>query len=126
MEATEKVIPKEKRKTRKKWMTEEILEMMEERRLLKGNSERYRAKDREIKRKCKERKDEWLKECCKEVEALEKTNSKQMHEKIRELTGDKRPTKNIAIKDEQGNVVMDPEEVIEIWGKYVKHLYNDR
>ncbi|GFN74885.1 hypothetical protein PoB_000139100 [Plakobranchus ocellatus] len=40
MEAATEVIPKVKRKAKQKWMTEEILNLMEERRCAKGNKEK--------------------------------------------------------------------------------------
>ena len=123
--ATEKIIPEKRRVAREKWMTEEILEIMEERRLLKGQTERYREKDRQIKRKCKERKEEWLKERCDEIEQLQRSNSKEMYEKINELTGKKRATRNSIIKDIQGNVVTEQDQVLQVWEQYIKTLYDD-
>lgn len=123
--AVEELVPCERRRAKQKWMTEDILNLMEERRLLKGNPDRYREMDREVKRRCKERKEEWLKEQCDEVEQLERVNSKQMYEKVRELSGNRRPTKSSAVKDEQGNVLMDLEEVLGRWEQYIGELYND-
>lgn len=123
--AVEELVPCERRRAKQRWMTEEILNLMDERRSLKGNPDRYRELDIEVKRRCKERKEEWLKERCDEVEQLERVNSKQMYEKVREISGNKRPTKSSTIKDEQGNVLMELEEVLGRWKQYIKELYND-
>jgi len=56
--------------------------------VLKNKSEEiYKELDRRIKQKCKERKEEWLRERCKEIEKLEKSESRLMVVKIRKLTG---------------------------------------
>ena len=52
IEATEQAVPVEIRRANQRWMTNEILDMMEERRLLKHNEGLYRQKDAEIQREC--------------------------------------------------------------------------
>ena len=49
-EATEQVVPVDTRRANQMSMTNEILDMMEERRLLKHNAGLYRQKDDEIQR----------------------------------------------------------------------------
>ena len=52
---------------------------MKERREKKGTEE-YKQMDKMIKRRCKERKEEWYNSLCKEVEDLEKSlKVKEMH-----------------------------------------------
>ena len=59
MGATEVVIPKERGRRDKVWITDEILELMDEKRRVKNvSAERYRQIDRRIKRMCKEKKEE--------------------------------------------------------------------
>ncbi|GFN84631.1 craniofacial development protein 2-like [Plakobranchus ocellatus] len=50
MEAATEVIPKVKRKAKQKWMTEEILNLMEERRCAKGNKEKYEQNTKKCKK----------------------------------------------------------------------------
>ena len=52
IEATEQVLPVDSRRANQRWMTNVILVMMEERRLLKHNEGLYRQKDDEIQREC--------------------------------------------------------------------------
>ena len=52
IEATEQVVPVETRRANQRWMTNEILDMMEERRLIKHNEGLHRQKDAEIQREC--------------------------------------------------------------------------
>ena len=65
-------------------MTEEILDFMEQCRRMKSESiDRYKDLDWLAKTMCKERKEEWLRERCQEMEHLERVNS-------RLITGKKR------------------------------------
>ncbi|GFO30223.1 ankyrin-1 [Plakobranchus ocellatus] len=62
MEAATEVIPKVKRKAKQKWMTEEILNMMEERRCAKGNKEKYEQIHKKVQEKCNMSKENWVNE----------------------------------------------------------------
>ena len=89
--AAEEIVPRERQERRQPWMTQDILDLMEERRQFKnvpGN--RYKELDRIIKFQCKEKREEWLQAKCLEIEGLENTNQRIMAEKIRELTGGKK------------------------------------
>ena len=57
--ASQDIIPTEKRRGRKAWITEDILDLMEERRTLRNKSEElYKELNKRIKRMCIERKRE--------------------------------------------------------------------
>lgn len=120
------VIPDSRRRKKKPWMTEEILEMMDERRHLKGRDEvQYRIKNTEIQRECSRRKEQWLNEQCEEVEELCRTNHHSRHDKIKELTQKRKWNKGCAIKDKDGTVIMDAEGVRSRWSEYIGELFND-
>ena len=77
--AAKNVPPKKDRVKRKSWMTNEILQRMQERKKHKG-TEKYKEIDKEIRHMCKERKEAWWNEKCKEIEELErKHKTKTMH-----------------------------------------------
>ena len=66
---TEELVPNEKRRGRQRWMTEEILTKMEERRKCKiTNRERYNLLNRKIKQECHTLKERWLNEKCLQAE----------------------------------------------------------
>ena len=71
------------------------------------------------------KKEEWLIQKCVEIENNEKTNTKEMYENIREIAGVKRPYRGETIKDKNGNILTDIDEVIKRWEEYVKELFND-
>ena len=126
VETAEEIVPNERKGRRQPWMTEEILNMMEERRELKGVSqESYKEMDRGIKIACKIRREEWLGEKCQEVEALERIDARLMAEKIREITGEKRTGRSTVIKSTDGQILMEKEEVLGRWQQYVGDLYRD-
>ena len=58
-EAAVKVIPPLKRRAKQKWMTEDILKLMDKRRQAKCNNENYEAIHKEIRNKCDEAKENW-------------------------------------------------------------------
>ena len=126
MDAAEEILPVRPRRAIQPWMTNEILGMMDERQKLCKHGSRYLELDREIKRKCNERKEEWMNQRCEEVEQLEHTNTRVMHERIREVTGNKRATRSFAvIKDKEGNILMESTGVLKRWEEYIKELYGD-
>ena len=68
-------------------MTDDILKLMEQRRLKKSNLLEYRSINKEIKKKCIEIKEKWLHEQCSEIENKLNVNTRYAHKKINEVTG---------------------------------------
>ena len=125
-EAASGLIPEIKRKARKKWMTDEILKDMDERKECKDQDEdKYKRIDKQIKRKCNKAKEEWIDKECEELQRLEKKNSRAMHEKVRELSGKKKVEKGSTIRKEDGNIAMEIDEVLKRWEEYVTELFKD-
>lgn len=122
----EEVIPDSRGRRKKPWMTEEILDMMVERRRLKGRDQvQYRIKNKEIHRECNRRKEQWLNEHCEEVEEMYKTNQHSRYGKIKELTQKRKWNKGSAVKKKDGTVVMDAVEVGRRWSEYICELFSD-
>ena len=71
-------------------MTDDILEMMEERRKI-GNkcSQEEKTLDRKIKEKCSKEKESWISQKCEEIEQKKKTEPSIIYKKIKEITGQK-------------------------------------
>ena len=55
-------VPKMQKKQHKKWMTEEILNLMEDRRKVKSNIDLYKTLNTQIKDKYNEAKEQWINE----------------------------------------------------------------
>ena len=125
-DSAEKLIPRKKIRGRQSWMTEEILDFMEQRRRMRSQSiDRYKDLDRLVKTMCEERKEEWLRERCQEMEQLERVDLRLMTEKIREITGQKRTTRSTIVKDRNGNILSERIDVLNRWREYVEGLYRD-
>ena len=104
-----------------------ILNMMEDRRKLKGGYKRlYTATDAQIRRECCKAKEQWLDDKCSEVEELIKNNQQSGYEKIKQLTKKPRSGNGHAIRKRDGTVVMSMEEVGKRWREYIAELFDDK
>ena len=103
--------------TRKPWVTDAMISKMEQRRKWKnvrtkeGNN-MYKKLNNELRETDAAREDWWKSEC-NELEELDKGGrSDLMYKKVKTLTGlDKVRNKNGGIKDEQGELMPEPEEI---------------
>ena len=114
---------------RQKWMTDEILQKMEARRKLKNDEtesgqRKYKDLKHEVQRLCRQACNAYYKEKCDEIEHLEATHNPMMYKKIKEMTL-KRKINGQSIKDKDGNLLSEPQEILERWAQYVEELYND-
>ena len=123
--ATEQVVPNIQRKMKQKWMNEDILEKMNNRRLKKNNTVEYKRIDREIREDCSRAKEEWLNEKCGEVEELERVDKRLMYSKINEITGGSRNRTGGAIKKSNGDIAVESLEVKQRWQEYITELFDD-
>lgn len=124
--ASERRLTPPKRK-HKVWMTEEILELMNERRLSKTKDvNKYEILDKEIQRKIKEAKEQWLSDQCEEVEELErKYDFFNMHKKVKEISGTHRIKSTSLLKNTDGTPILDMQQKLKRWTEYIKELFND-
>ena len=110
---------------KKKWMTQEILEKMEERRLQKDvNVDRYREINRNIKRMCKEAKERFFDEKCKKIQELDERHNPLMYKIIKDMQPSNKKEIN-AIRDEHGRMLTRKEEVLQRFAEYIEELYED-
>ena len=88
---------------------------------------RYSQLKKEIEKECTKAKEEWWNKKCEEVEQLEaKHESRAMHEKIKEITGQgSRKRGSNCIKDKDGKLLFDEDEIKTRWEEYVSELYDD-
>ena len=101
------ILPKKERKALKPWMTEEILDMMDERRRLKGkNEDEYRSLNKCIHKECIKAKEIWMDEKCCEIVDLAKNDQQLMYEKVKEITCKKKINRSNAIKRDDETVLM--------------------
>ena len=122
-----KTLPKTKKKKDEDWMTDKIKELFKRRKEEKDHTDKYLELDKEIRRECREAKEKWFNDRCDEIMEMEKNhNSRELHRKVKDLTGkNKRSADSGCIKDRDGNMLFDKEEVERRWTEYIRELYDD-
>lgn len=132
MESAVKHVGFERSKIAKKpWVTQEMLESMEARRKWKNKNteegkKNYRKLNNELQRETEKAKQKWWENECKELEELDsRGRSDLVYAKVKQLTWkDKSAGRSTAIKDLDGNLLTEPEEVRKRWKDYVESLYD--
>ena len=94
-----------KNEVRQKWMTPEIFDLMEEKRIAKADEQKYRELDKQVKKMCNEANEHWITTHCEEIEANTGLNSKTLHQKIKEVTGKKTTAKTGCIRLKGGDIL---------------------
>ena len=118
--------PKQAKVAKQKWMTTDILEMMEERKSAKDKPDYVRL-NKEIQRKCREAKENWISRKCNDIEESDRNNgTKKLHADIKELCGTQRKSQsNGCIKSKEGKILFERDKVLERWSEYVGDLFAD-
>lgn len=119
--ATEKILGYKKREPKKEWITTEILDMMEERRLAKGNTQKYNLIHRKIRRRIKEAKNVWN-QCREELHA--KHDAFNFHKKLKMITNTFRKT-NISKITKNNKIIIDPQDICNILEEYIQELFEN-
>jgi len=125
----EEICGKEKFHKKQKLMNVHILNMMEEKRKYKMlNTEEGQNKYKELKqliqRLCREAKNKYFDDKCKEIELLDKAHSQLLYKKIKDLQPRSNRVQQI-IKDKYGKSVTTKEEALKRWAEYVEELYDE-
>ena len=128
IKAAEENIGKKKEFARKRWMKEEILEMIDERRKFKNAKDRigkqkYQKLRNEIKRECKKAKEEWMKEKGDEIETLIKKGQIDLaYGKVKTEFGKGRKKAN-NITSKIGEPIYAAQDKVARWVEYIEELY---
>lgn len=111
---------------KKKWITQVILDLIEERRRLKNDPDKqdeYRRLRNRINRETKKAREGYLLESCKDISAkLEKGEMDQAYRAIKSFFQNP-SSKGSAIEDENGNVLVDLDKIAQRWKNYIEKLY---
>ena len=128
MDTARKEIGYKQKIKKKDWMTDEIMEMFEERRKYKnqGNRDKYRETQTIIRRAIRTAKNKWLREQCEEMEYLQEHHDEyNLHKKIKETAGIYRKKILSNIQNEQGQTAEDNDQKKAIWEQYIGNLFAD-
>ena len=126
IETAENILPKKRKRKRQKWMTEEILLMMEDRQKLNDRQgSGYRELDKQIKKKCREAKENWLNDQCAEVED-QFGNNHRVYKRTNEISGRKSGCIGSGcIKAKEGSMLVEKDAILKRWTEYVEQLFHD-
>lgn len=109
-----------------KWMTDDILKLMEQRRLAKTNVEEYRHLQKEIKKEIKQAKEKWMSEKCAEMEdIMAKHDLFNMHKKVKEISGIFKKRVPPVLVNNDKKIIIDEEDIKTEWQTYISELFND-
>jgi hypothetical protein len=123
--SAEEILPKPRINKKKRWMTDDILQLMEQRRLKKTNPLEYKLIDKEIKKKCSEAREKWLNEQSSEIVSKLSVNTKYAHQKINEITGKSRCTSSGCIKAKNRTILLEKSDILNRWSEYIEELFDD-
>ncbi|KAF2894616.1 hypothetical protein ILUMI_11555, partial [Ignelater luminosus] len=100
------------KRTKKQWMTQEILNLMKERRLVKNkDSKNYSQIQRKIRKRIRQTKEQYMTSKCKELEDLNSRHDTfNVHKKIKEATARYKKRVSDTIKTNDGELVIEIEE----------------
>ncbi|KAF7247843.1 CUB and sushi domain-containing protein 1 [Varanus komodoensis] len=124
-EVATKTIPKKKKCKKAKWLSEEALQIAEERREVKGKGERerYTKLNAEFQRIARRDKNAFLNEQCKEVEENNRIGrTRDLFKKIGDMKGMFHAKRGM-IKDQNGRDLTEAEEIKKRWQDYTEELY---
>ncbi|KAL4083941.1 hypothetical protein QTP88_029258 [Uroleucon formosanum] len=113
---------------KKPWINEQILRDTEERRKYKNSKDnqgirKYKELKNKINRNAREAREKWLEDRCHEVELLIKENKMdQAFNTIKKFVSNKTKVNN-KIRDENGNLLIDNEDIANRWKQYLEVLY---
>ena len=107
-----KIIPKKKKSTKAKWLSEEVLQIVLKRREVKseGEKERYTHLNAEFPRIARRDKKAFLSDQCKEIEEISRMGkTRDLFKKIRDTKGTFH-AKMGSVKDRSGMVLREAED----------------
>jgi hypothetical protein len=130
-ETADQTLGKGKRYPKKPWISSEVLKLAEEKSNLRkkrsspDQEQRYKELRSEIQRKVRADKAVWLEDQCRQIDEFDRQGkSKKMFDTIKTVkNNNSRITEQACIKDEDGNVLDQREDILERWKDYGAKLF---
>jgi endonuclease/exonuclease/phosphatase family metal-dependent hydrolase len=124
--ACETYLKSDKQTKKKKWMTDHILHLMEERRKHKNDKTQYNCLQKKIKCEIKKAKEDWMKSQCEELESYDHDhNAFKLHKKLKEITGTTRKASPSCLVDDSNKIILDEKDILQTWEKYIFDTFKD-
>src|SRR6218665_2501200 len=119
------------RRPTKQWITDGMIKKIDERRKWKNvktqeGNKKYRELNNQVRRETDKTREDWWREQCKELEEMDKKRGRSdlTYARVKEITVNKRRNcKSNAIKDKDGTLLTEPEEIQRRWQEYTETLY---
>ena len=124
-EAGIKIIPKKKKCKKARWLLEEVLQIAEKRREVKGKGkkERYTRLNTEFRGRARTDKKTCFSDQCREIEENKKMGkTRDFFKNIRDTKGTFQ-AKVVIIKDRNGMNLIEAEDIKKRWQEYTEELY---
>ena len=128
-EAAQEVLGKQRHKN-KRWITDDILALCDQRRELKKakhtrrGADEYRSISKKIRKEMKKAKQKWIEDQCREIEeSHSRNNSKKAYTLVKDLTKPKM-AKVCTIQNKEGMCLTDEEAILKRWTEYCAELFN--
>ena len=117
-----KPLVKREARAKQKWITSDILQKMEGRRLAKSNVDENNKLDAVIRRECQTAKELMFTAQCEKIEQLDAAHkSNQVHAQIRHATGRNQSTcVTTCIEDKDRNIIMEQDKILTRSYEYIK------
>ncbi|GFR93520.1 retrovirus-related Pol polyprotein LINE-1 [Elysia marginata] len=120
-----------KHRTIQPWVTNEVLDLCDKRRELRKRKfgsnvamENYQLANKAVRKKMKKAKEKWIDDQCVAIEqGMSSGRSKQVFSTLKMLTKTCQPKVNL-IKDKDGRLLTDDEDIMQRWSEYCSDLYN--
>ena len=131
VKAADEKIGRKTRSANNPWVTQEILDLIDERRKYKNahdeeGKRQYRRLKNKVDKKCKAAKENWLGEKCKAIEnCMTRGKVDTAYRKIKALLGEKKKS-CMNIKSTDGKPLLSKEEKAERWREHIKELYRGK
>ena len=126
----EELLRNKKETKRKTWISEEVVEMISERRKLKSDTteegkQQYKRLRNEIVRKSRRDKEKYLSDICDDIDKDFKANNlDKAYGKVKSFMGEKKK-RTTGIKDRNGQYIYEEKKVAKRWKEYLEGLYGD-
>ena len=127
LQPTEDILGHSRKRGKNPWITQEILDLIDERRKHKAtNEQEYRRVQKLVKKAVKQAKEKWHQKSCEEIEELiEKHDEFQLHKKLKETAGTYKLKPAYIMRDDDDHIVTGEHEQTKIWAEYIDELFND-
>ena len=130
LDTAEEVLGRQRKKTQP-WIPNEVLDLCDERRNLKGKrftspeaAEQYRKANRQVRTQMKKAKEDWISQQCDIInQGMEQGNCKTAYDTLKKLTKVQQH-KSSVIENSKGELLTDETAVLKRWTEYSQELYN--